>query len=893
MDFFNSLAQIAKNKDNFKKWEADQQNEQARREELYKRRQYSDEEIAKAKALGENIIDVIDIMDNHSESVAENVETATQPLIATAPFLGLGLSGFAAYKLLIKQNLKKGEKIYQETIRSEEAKKLCYEIENYNIENNIHKKIGRVDLTDEKFIKEIANPQLKERAYVVYNKYKKAIKPLETQNRLGVIGVIAAALASFVGINIYAAKLQVDSSKIARYQARESLKDPKAFVNYTPEQITKAKEEIENNPELKKQKKKEKLNTGFFKSLINLFKDRRAYKEAVKNDKDESKLVTRELTPEEIKAAKEDQEIIQRSIRLINNEAEKYSQNMEVAANVLINGTPYLGALIGGAIGWILNKIGVIEKIIDKSVNNNGSQKTKDLYADLKKGKESGKSVHSKWFKFMDSFMDDLRDNENNIKTEGKSEKEIKELRESTKGKPRDFWKRIKRFGTAAFAHPWGRNGIISVVGAIITGIAGAFIGLKLQKSASRAGRYTAKRELEKDPRNFIGYTQDDYNEVSDVKSDKNKKSKVIEVITFIPTCIKQYYAYEKFRKNEYKENKLLQEQLMKQEVSEEQLRDAKNLQRKLFNTFEKVDDNSQLYSESMEAAIDIAQPFVTYGAALTAVSPLFVAGYLVYKGKLSFATVLNKFAGFLNKSSERMKSKWFKNYLKEVAKNVSTKVQNTQVSSKPIGAITKGINLKTDPVITILSKTFANLKSEIKNLAKIDPDKQGNEIFLFKQSIRKVVAAKNPEIAGKISGIIDNVMYRTRDPQVRADALTILMEPSAIKGMGKERYDKAYKFLSRITEEAIADTGVVKDWNKAQELRKNLYVSIQEMFDTVDTNKLRVILDKVEKIDELKGLINRQELEKIIVSIEKYKPVHVNTERLQQIVAMLKANPE
>lgn len=56
MDFFNSLSQVAKNKGNFKKWEENQKNEQAQREELYKRRQYSDAEIAKAKALGKTLL---------------------------------------------------------------------------------------------------------------------------------------------------------------------------------------------------------------------------------------------------------------------------------------------------------------------------------------------------------------------------------------------------------------------------------------------------------------------------------------------------------------------------------------------------------------------------------------------------------------------------------------------------------------------------------------------------------------------------------------------------------------------------------------------------------------------------------------------------------------------
>ena len=77
MDFFNSLSEVVKNNKNFNRWEQEQRDNEAQRKELYNRRNYTPEEIEAAKQLGERIIDVVDIMDNHSENVAENVETAT------------------------------------------------------------------------------------------------------------------------------------------------------------------------------------------------------------------------------------------------------------------------------------------------------------------------------------------------------------------------------------------------------------------------------------------------------------------------------------------------------------------------------------------------------------------------------------------------------------------------------------------------------------------------------------------------------------------------------------------------------------------------------------------------------------------------------------------------
>lgn len=853
MDFFNSLSQVAKNRKNLKQWEKNQKDEQARREELYKRRQYSDEEIAKAKALGDNIIDVVDIMDNHSESVAENVETATEPIVAFAPFASILGSGWLVGKFVHNPNQKNIDKIREELINDEKAKDLCNRIFDFNEKNAKHSYFSEWDLTDKNRIKRIKSSELRAEAMKFYNKFQKDTAKFRNAQKWGWIGAGVLTLASFIGANIYAAKLQIDSSKIARYQARESLKDPKAFVNYTPEQIAKAKEEIAKHPELLKQKKKEKLNTGFFKSIVNILKDRKAYKKSIKNDTDDSKIVTRELTPDEIKQAKQDQEVIQRTVRLINNEAEKYSQNMEVAAEVLINGTPFLGAAVGGAIAWVLNKTGVITKFVDNNVAKNGSEKTKELYAELKKGGESGATYSFKWNKFRESFMKDLRGQEENTGTK---------LAKASKHKSGDIIKSAKRWVTTALAHNKGRGWLIAGAGSIVTSIAGMMIGLKLTKSASRAGRYTAKRELEKDPRNFIGYTEEDYNEVKDVKSQKKGISKVKEIAMFLPTVMKQYFAYEKYRKNEYKEKQVLNEQLHKQEVTAEQLREAKNLQRKLFNTFEKVDDNSQTYSESMEAAIDIAQPFVTYGGILASISPLIWIGVQVKRGKLSAAKVLNKITTFFSKSSERLKSKWFKKYLKNVANNVAPTVQKTNVESKPIGKILKGVDLQKDSIYTIFAKTVNNLKAATGDLRKMSEQEQFNAIWKLRESVVSTVRSKDKDLAIKIGKLFDGLLGCTDNPNVRADALDILVNPSSIKAMGKERYDKAYEFLKRAIQNGV-------DGNKVE----NFYAGIQNMLKDAEPQKIRGLYAELRTLSpEAEQALKPETVENLIKSLENIK---------------------
>lgn len=99
----------------------------------------------------------------------------------------------------------------------------------------------------------------------------------------------------------------------------------------------------------------------------------------------------------------------------------------------------------------------------------------------------------------------------------------------------------------------------------------------------------------------------------------------------------------QQVQKHEFKEKQALKDLLKKQDISDEQLKNAKNLQRKLFNTFEKVDDNSQVYSESMEAATEIAQPFVQYTGMLLAFSPVIYTGVQVARGKSLLPNFLTK----------------------------------------------------------------------------------------------------------------------------------------------------------------------------------------------------------------------------------------------------------
>ena len=339
--------------------------------------------VKKAKEYGNTIIDVVDVMDNHSENVAENVETAIDPLSSLATF-----AAFIGGNWLVgtKSTSKLQNKIYKiknDAYKSEEYKQLEKRVDEYCSNNNIRTRY--YDILNKRSIKKIKDPELRKDLSVMQKRISEETTKYSKQilRNHGLVGL--ATIGVFIASTLLEAKLQTDSSKIARYQARKVLEDPKEFVTYTPEQIKNAKNELAEHPELIKKEKKSKLQSGMFKSIYGILRDKRAYDNDKSAREDNSQKVARPLTKEELIQAEKDKEVIQRTIRIINNEAEKNSENMETAANVIMNTTPILGATVGAATGWILDKFNVLDKFVNNTIEKEGSTDSLKLYKELKK----------------------------------------------------------------------------------------------------------------------------------------------------------------------------------------------------------------------------------------------------------------------------------------------------------------------------------------------------------------------------------------------------------------------------------------------------------------------------------------------------------------------------
>lgn len=710
MGFIGSLVDVSKNSKKFKQWEKEDNNKKAQRDVLYQKTNLDQKTLEKAAAKGKVIMDVIDIMDTHSEEVAENVEESVIPAVASLPILSLFGLGFLGCKFGIEPLSEKYNKEIREFFsNNREIYNLRDILSKLKANENVSDEVKRLKfgnffyaesvaaLFDKKNIEIFKNAKDKDLQDIwkklepIYKKYNENQIIKNTPKQLIALGGAFAALSAiiFIGINVIGAKLQVNSSRIARWQSRQDLSDEKYFVQYTKEQVAQAEKNLQEKEQEQQKTKKSFLpfrgglrtkqkhigdEQGFFKSIGGILKDRKKYDDWKKEYNLEDRKVTRDLTEEELIEAQKDKELIQRITKQINNKAEDYSENMEVAANVLIGGTPFLGAGVAFGLSKIFDVFKINDKIKEKSfkkllneMSEENGEKLKDIFANIYKTvTKNGKKVQKLDMIEFAKKQDDIFDI-------------ISESMGDTKGIA-SFFKAAGKFTNFTLSTDKGVNILATIIGGLITGIAGSMIGLKLQKSAARAGRFKAKQEIQKDPQNFIGYTNKEYESVKDIEAQKPSFSKrVKDHILFIPNCIKDYFEYEKYKKTEGNKNKILREELVKLDSTKEQLQEAKELQRKIFTTFESVDDKSQEYSESMETANEISKPFLPYIGIATLVLPIGIAAIMSWRK--GGAYIAEKITGFFAKHTKILKSKFFENYTDNVGMNIQRIVQEQDVN--------------------------------------------------------------------------------------------------------------------------------------------------------------------------------------------------------------------
>ena len=121
----------------------------------------------------------------------------------------------------------------------------------------------------------------------------------------------------------------------------------------------------------------------------------------------------------------------------------------------------------------------------------------------------------------------------------------------------------------------------------------------KIQKQASRVGRFKAKQEMLNNPESFV-YVDNKNSDNIDIQKPEEKKKP--NIFKFLIQAFKDNKEYENYRKTKALEELKLNKALNKIELTEQQKKDAQALQLNVFKTFNKIDEKSQTYSESVEA---------------------------------------------------------------------------------------------------------------------------------------------------------------------------------------------------------------------------------------------------------------------------------------------------
>ena len=310
----NTIKDVSHNYKKYDRWEQAQADKMAQKKYLAQNGVVSADQIELTKKKAQAVIRATEIMDTRSENNCENVEQIVG-MFAAVPSIGIAMAQTPLTIALENRIIKKDKTL--QTLK-EELKTATKESQ-----DKINNEIG--------------------------NRIK---KDSMKANRIGMFGTIAGMFAATIGMLLWGNAQQKQASRIGRFQAKQNeLKDVENFINYTPEQLEEAEKIAQNIPN-----KKEK--NGFLQSIQEvkeMLQSKKAYKHwAKQKDPNElEKLKARDISPENLKKAKVEQELITNVVSEINIKAEEFSENLENAFDTF--GT--LSFLLAVPLGFATNKI--------------------------------------------------------------------------------------------------------------------------------------------------------------------------------------------------------------------------------------------------------------------------------------------------------------------------------------------------------------------------------------------------------------------------------------------------------------------------------------------------------------------------------------------------------
>ncbi len=136
---------------------------------------------------------------------------------------------------------------------------------------------------------------------------------------------------------------------------------------------------------------------------------------------------------------------------------------------------------------------------------------------------------------------------------------------------------------------------IVAAIIPVILSIASA----QIQKQASRVGRFKIKQDLLNNPSKLVYVADENIADLKDVNVIQDRKEGLFK---FLAHAWENNKEYNNYKKTTAKQEEKFYKAIETLELTPEQMKDAQTLQRNTFKTFNKVDEKSQKYSESIEA---------------------------------------------------------------------------------------------------------------------------------------------------------------------------------------------------------------------------------------------------------------------------------------------------
>lgn len=379
------------------------------------------------------------------------------------------------------------------------------------------------------------------------------------------IGIMAITTLTNPILSIYQSKVSKQASRIARFQTREQdLKDSRNFVVYNQSQIDEAKSIAKNMPEVNENRKDK-----FDSSIFNLWKNFKLTKKTAEIlEKDEvnyEKWKEDYLKKEALK---------QENFKNINPTPEELNK-AEKDRDMILN---------------------TIKKIENTSLNYLNNMEMATHW--IKIGVSSG-------------FLGI-----------GAGLVSLVTLMQKKNILPKKFKGEILLLGSLMFGVPI--IGTMSTLGPMN----------KMLKDAARIGRFKAKQELLNNPENFIAFDEEKRNSIklkeenTEFTKQKGLWKRFKEDLNSIKQLKKDYNEYKQYMDTTHKEELKLHEALKQVKITSEQQKESQHLKKNAFQSFEKMDEKAQRFTDDTDAAVDITRHSIGSSIGLiTKFMPLIMCG--------------------------------------------------------------------------------------------------------------------------------------------------------------------------------------------------------------------------------------------------------------------------